>query len=97
MKRMAALHSGPQVLPVGSIAKLQAADVDWARIDPIVIVVVVIEVTECGMYRCATEAGIINPVFHHGDLEYMKLTTPVNSMPTISVQQAVHKVVWDKD
>ena len=102
MKHMAACHSGPAVLPVGVIAKLKAADVDRVRIDPTGIIVVVVEVTERGMYCCATDAGVITPVFHCGDLEYMEHTTPLNhnlhlvlqnwnTLPSISVPQAVRK------
>ena len=102
MKRMAARHSGPAVLPVGAIAKLKAADVDRARIDPTSIIVVVVEVTERGMYHCATDAGVITPVFHRGDLEYMEHTTLLNhnlhlvlqnwnTLPSISIPQATRK------
>ena len=50
MKRVAALHSGPAMLPVGAVVKLEAPNVDRAKLDPTGIVAVVVEVTPAGMF-----------------------------------------------
>ena len=67
MKRVAALHSGPAMLPVGAVVKLEAPNVDRSKLDPTGIVAVVVEVTPAGLFRCATAEGVLRPCLSRVD------------------------------
>ena len=102
MQRVASKHSDHDIIPVGTIVRIAASDVDRARADPASIVAVIVETTQKGMYRLATAHGVITPMFYRGAIDPVPSTNPSNhnlqsvlanwaTMPKISVPTAVRK------
>ena len=102
MQWVASKHSDHDIIPVGTIVRIAAPDVDRARADPASIVAVIVETTQKGMYRLATAHGVITPMFYRGAIDPVPSTNPSNhnlqsvlanwaTMPKISVPTAVRK------
>jgi hypothetical protein len=103
MKRMATLQSAHDLLTIGTVVRIAAADVDRARGDPPTILTVVVEVTQKGLYRVANSKGVITPCLYRADLMVVEETSPENhglegflaswhQMPKITIPKAVRLV-----
>ena len=76
-KRMR-LPAGDELLPVGAIVLLEAPNVDRARLDPTQFTAVIVQVSKRGLYRVATQQGVLKHWYQRQDLQFQKQSTPAN-------------------
>ena len=105
MQKRMVLPAGEELLRVGTIVLLEAPEVDRARLDNTQIVTVIVKVSSRGLYRVATQQGVLKPWYHGSSLVPRPESTPKNhgleailhkaqtyglmGLPELSITQAV--------
>lgn len=65
---------------VGDIVQLKIPDVDRGKMDASCLTAIVIEVTEAGMFRLATRAGVIRPCMNAASLQLVPSSVAPSSL-----------------
>ena len=102
MQHLASKQSTHDIIPVGTVVRIAAPDVDRARGDPTSIVAIIVETNRKGMYRLATKHGVITPMFFRASIDAVpnscagnhnmeSVLQNWNTLPKISVPTAVRR------